>query len=69
MMDFGNLMSMVQNLKSNPMAFLMQRKYNIPPEIANDPNKILQYLVQTGQVSQEQYNTAYQQAMMYRNNR
>ena len=68
-MNFGEMLSYLQNLKSNPMAFLMQRKYNVPQDISNDPNKILQYLLSTGQVSQEQYNSAYQQAMMFRNNK
>lgn len=66
-MNISDIASTLQNLKSNPMAFLMQRKYNIPQDISNDPNKILQYLLSTGQVSQEQYNAAYQQAMMFRN--
>lgn len=68
-MSLGDIMASLQNLKSNPMAFLMQRKFNIPPEIANDPNKIINYLVSTGQVSQEQYNYAYQQAMSYKNSK
>ena len=66
-MNIGDILPMLQSLKTNPMAFLMQKKFNIPPEISNDPNKILQYLLSTGQVSQEQYNSAYQQAMMFRN--
>ena len=66
-MNISDIASTLQNLKSNPMAFLMQRKFNIPQDISNDPNKILQYLLSTGQVSQEQYNAAYQQAMMFRN--
>lgn len=66
-MNIGDILPMLQSLKTNPMAFLMQKKFNIPPEISNDPNKILQYLLSTGQVSQEQYNSAYQQAMIFRN--
>lgn len=62
-----DILSFLQSLKSNPMQFLLQRRLNIPQDISNDPNKILQYLLSTGQVSQEQYNAAYQQAMMFKN--
>ena len=42
----------------NPMAMLMQ-KYNIPQDM-NDPNKILQHLIDTNQVTQEQVNSIMQ---------
>ena len=67
MINFNEIFSYLNNLKANPMFFLMQRKYNVPQDISNDPDKILQYLLSTGQISQEQYNTAYWQAMMFRN--
>lgn len=54
----NNFMTMLQSLQSNPMQFLMQRKFNIPQNIQTDPNAIVQYLMNTGQVSQEQYNQA-----------
>ena len=52
-----NLMQMIQQIKSNPAQILSQR-FNIPTGI-NDPNAILQHLVQTGQVPQERLNQAY----------
>lgn len=57
----NNPMAMLQQLKSNPLQFLLQRKLNIPQSIANDPNAIVNHLLQTGQVSQEAVNRAYQQ--------
>lgn len=57
----NNPMAMLQQLKSNPLQFLMQRKFNVPQSIANDPNAIVNHLLQTGQVSQEAVNRAYQQ--------
>ena len=36
----------------NPMAFLMQRKINIPPEYSWNPKGAVQYLMNTGQMSQ-----------------
>lgn len=56
-----NMMQMLQQLKANPVQFMMERKFNIPSDIANDPNKIVNHLLQTGQVSQEQINRVYQQ--------
>lgn len=59
----GNTPSMaqlLQQLKANPMAVL-SRRFNLPQNMT-DPNAIIQHLVQTGQVSQEKVNAAYQQA-------
>lgn len=58
---------MLSQLKQNPVQFLMQRRMNIPQNIStNDPQAILNHLVQTGQVSQEQINMAYQMAQRFR---
>ena len=61
----NQMLGMLQQLKSNPLQFLMQRRMNIPQGI-NDPQAILNHLVQTGQVSQEQVNRAYQMAQRFR---
>jgi len=61
----NNLPSMLQQLKSNPVQFLMQRKFNIPANVANDPNAIIQHLVSSGQISQDQINRAYQTAQRF----
>lgn len=61
-----NIMSAVQNLKQNPMQFLMQKRFNIPQNIINDPNAIIQHLMNTGQVSQQQYNRAIQMAQQFK---
>lgn len=55
-----NMMQMLQQLKANPMAVLGKR-FNLPQGLTN-PNDIIQHLVQTGQVTQERVNAAYQQA-------
>ncbi len=57
----NNPMQMLQALKSNPVQFLLQRKFNVPANIASDPNAILNHLLQTGQVTQDAVNRAYQQ--------
>lgn len=61
-----NLMGMVQQLKRNPVQFLMQRKYNIPQNIAQDPNAILNHLLSSGQVNQQMVNSAYQMAQRFK---
>lgn len=60
-MPNNQLLQMVQQLKSNPVQFLMQRRFNIPANIANDPSAIVNHLLQSGQVSQDAVNRAYQQ--------
>ena len=61
----GNLMQMAQlymQFKQNPMGMLSQR-FNIPQNM-NNPQEIVQHLLNTNQVSQAQVN----QAMQMRNN-
>ena len=59
----NQMLSMLQQLKANPLQFLLQRKMNIPQNISlNDPNAILNYLLSTGQINQTQINQAYQAA-------
>lgn len=60
MNDIGSLMQMVQQFKANPMQMLMQRRMNVPQNMMNDPQAIINHLLQTGQISQEQLNSAYQ---------
>ena len=50
----SNFMQMLQQLKSNPIQFLAQRKFNLPQNFQGGPQDIIQHLVNTGQVSQQQ---------------
>ena len=54
-----NMMQMLNQLKSNPVQFLLQRKFNVPNGM-NNPQEILQHLTKTGQIDQQQINNAYQ---------
>lgn len=57
----GNPLQMLSELKSNPIQFLMRRRMNLPQNInVSDPQAILNHLVSSGQISQEQINNAYQ---------
>lgn len=59
----NNLMQMIQMFQSNPMQILSQR-FNIPMGISNNPQQIIQHLLNTGQISQSQVDDA----MRMRNN-
>ena len=52
-----NVMQQLQQLRQNPMQFLRQRGYNVPDNVT-DPQAIIQHLMNSGQVSQQQMNQA-----------
>ena len=58
MNNFGNIMSMYQQMKSNP-AQLLSKRFNIPQGVdTSNPDSIIQHLLNTGQVSENQINQA-----------
>lgn len=59
-------MQMLQQLRANPMQFLLRAGFNVPQNLLGDPNAIIQHLMQTGQISQERYNQAFQMAQQFR---
>ena len=64
MSNINDIVNLYQQMRSNPMQ-LLSRKFNIPQNVnQTDPNEILQYLLNTGQVTQSQVN----QAMAMKNN-
>lgn len=54
-MPADNPFAMLNQLKQNPYQLLAQRGFNIPQNLYN-PNDILQYLINTNQVTQQQVN-------------
>jgi hypothetical protein len=54
----NNFLTTLNQFKQNPIAML-SRKYKIPQDM-NDPNQILQHLLNSGQVTQEQVNRVMQ---------
>ena len=60
-----NVMQQIQQLRANPMQFLRQAGYNVPDNI-NDPNAIIQHLMNSGQVTQQRYEKARQMAAQFR---
>lgn len=70
MMNGGNVprmnpMQMLQQLQQNPAQMLRQAGLNVPDNLSS-PNDIIQHLMSSGQVSQEQYNRARQMAAQFR---
>lgn len=57
-----NLQAMLQQFQNNPVQFLMQRNLNIPQEMLNNPQAAIQHLMNSGQMSQAQFNRFQQMA-------
>lgn len=49
---FGKFKQFMQN----PMQYLMESRMNVPPQYQNDPKAAFDYLVQTGQIDQNNVN-------------
>ena len=54
-----NIMQMFGQLKQNPMQFI-SRQYNLPQNVGNNPQQIVQYLLDSGQINQQMVNRAQQ---------
>ena len=68
---FGSMQVMMQQFqqfRQNPMQFMMQRNMNIPQQFQNDPQGAIQYLMNSGRITQDQYNTANRMARQIQNN-
>lgn len=53
-----NPLNEFQSFMSNPIQFMAQRKLNVPQQYINDPNGAIQYLMNSGKITQDQYNKA-----------
>lgn len=60
-----NPMQMIQQLKENPIQFLQRAGYNVPNNL-NDPNAIIQHLMNSGKISQQRYEQARQMAAQFK---
>jgi len=54
------LLQMVSQLKSNPMSILSN--FGVPQNISNNPQDVIQYLMNNGNITQSQYDNAIKQA-------
>ena len=58
-------LGMLNQLKNDPMGLLKKAGYNIPSNVTG-PQQIVEYLTQSGQLSQAQLNQAQQMAQMFK---
>ncbi len=64
--NMQDIMNFYQRFRQNPMQMLNQ-KFNIPQNVdMNNPNDIIQHLINSGQVSQEQVNNAMRMRNQFR---
>jgi hypothetical protein len=61
----ANPMQLLQQMKANPAQMLQQRGFNIPAGM-NDPQQMVNYLIQSGQRSQGMLNQVLQRIGMRR---
>jgi len=65
--NFQTFMAQFKQLAANPAQYVMNH-YGISQDIANDPDAIIQKMMQEGKITQDQYNQARQAASQIRNN-
>ena len=58
------IFSMMKQIKENPIAILSQR-FNLPQGISSNPQDLVEYLLQSGQISQGQIDQAKQMRDMF----
>ena len=61
----NNPMQILSQLRQNPVQFAISRGFNVPANVGNDPNAIIQHLMNTGQISQDKYNKAVQMVQSF----
>lgn len=66
--SFPNMMSRFGNFMQNPMQALLQRRINVPQNMMNNPAAIMQHMMNTGMLNQQQYNMARMTAQQAQNN-
>ena len=68
---FGSMQGMMNQFRGfiqNPMQFMVQKKLNIPQEMMSNPDTAIQYLLNTGKITQQDYDWAVKQANMIQKN-
>ena len=55
MQNNQNMMNQANLFRQNPLGFLLQHKIDIPNEYANNPQGAVQYLMNTGRMSQQTF--------------
>lgn len=58
----NGMLQQLQAFKTNPSQFLLSRNINIPQEYMTNPRDAIQYLLNTGKLSQSNFNQLTQMA-------
>lgn len=66
--SIANILSMYQNFMKNPMQALLSAGLNVPTELMNNPQGIIQHLLNSNQINQNQVNQAQQMLSQMNNN-
>ena len=67
MRNMMSLMNGFRGFMQNPTQAMLQNKFGIPQQFMNDPNGAIQYLLNSGKISQAQYNQIKQMADQLKN--
>lgn len=63
--NFFNMMQMFNQFRQNPIGALMGMGFNVPPHLQNNPEGTVNYLRNSGQMSEEQFNQFSQMAQQF----
>ena len=61
----SNMVQQINQFKQNPMAFLQQHNLQIPEQYMQDPKQAVQYLLDSGRMSQADFNRVSQMAQQF----
>ena len=67
-MNFNSFINMFSGFRKNPMQMFNQNGINIPHDLQNNPRGIIQNLMDSGKMTQDQYNQLQQMATQIQNN-
>lgn len=63
--NFFNMMQMFNQFRQNPIGALMRMGFNVPPHLQNNPEGTVNYLRNSGQMSEQQFNQFSQMAQHF----
>ena len=66
--NFNSFMNAFSGFRKNPMQEFIQNGINVPQNLQNDPRGIIQNLMDSGRMSQQQYNQLQHMAAQIQNN-
>ena len=66
--NIANLMQMFSQFRQNPIGAIMGMGFNVPQHLQNNPEGTVNYLRNSGQMSDQQFNQFSQLAHMFQGN-